>query len=148
MRASTSRWRKRIAALQTDWLKSKDPWKRWQALSQEIRDELVAAATATLLRGQLSSDERPRPGYEEAVRELDIDWTNVRPTADMLWSRLTKPELLKLARKLFDAKWVKARQDLRKGDLVDAMTEAVEASKRKSVQNYSMPGFAPKKARK
>ena len=134
----------RINALETDWTKAKDPYGAWLALPEETRDELLAAAVGTLLNRQLATDDDRRPGYELLVGELEIDWPGVRPSKDLFWSKLSKPELSKLARKLFGSKWMSIRSDLKKGELVDAIADAMETSNRKAVREFVMPGFAAK----
>ena len=59
---------------------------------------------------------------------LDIDFAkHVRPTADMLWSRIRKDRILDVARQTLGTAWASARSKYKKADLATAMEEAFAA---------------------
>ena len=62
-----------------------------RALPRADKEKLFAAAVARTVKGQLAFEHDTRPELEATVARLDIDFAkHVRPTADMLWSRIRK----------------------------------------------------------
>ena len=58
-------------------------------LPRADKEKLFAAAVARTVKGQLAFEHGARPELEATVARLDIDFAkHVRPTADMLWSRI------------------------------------------------------------
>ena len=123
-----------------------------QALPRADKERLFAAAVARTVKGQLSFEHDARPELEATVARLGIDFAkHVRPTAEMLWSRITKSRILDVARETFGAAWTAARSKLRKPDLAKAMEEAfaagpppvgLSATAHATALAWTMPGFA------
>ena len=142
----------RVAKLPLKWLKVTNTWEEWLTLSDTDRAELVTVAVAALMYGQLSTDQGGlRTEFETVAHLLDIDWPNAaRPNADLFWSKMTKGELLKVARSLFGKKWVGERKTWKKADLVSAIDSEFrndatqKRGPRKKVQAFTLPGFIPK----
>ena len=85
-----------------DWLTIEDDGESFAALrelSQAEKQALFAACVARTVKGQLAFEPQARPELEATVARLDIDFAkHVRPTADMLWSRINKGRILEIAR--------------------------------------------------
>ena len=123
-----------------------------QALPRADKERLFAAAVARTVKGQLAFEHDARPELEATVARLGIDFAkHVRPTAEMLWSRITKSRILDVARKTFGAAWAAARSKYKKPDLAKAMEEAfaagpppvgLGASAHSAALAWTMPGFA------
>ena len=123
-----------------------------QALPRADKERLFAAAVARTVKGQLAFEHDARPELEATVARLGIDFAkHVRPTAEMLWSRITKSRILDVARETFGAAWAAARSKLRKPDLAKAMEEAfaagpppvgLSATAHATALAWTMPGFA------
>ena len=80
------------------------------------------------MKGQLAFEPQARPELEVTVARLDIDFaSHVRPTADMLWSRIAKGRILDIARSVLSPAWASARSKNKKPDLAKAMEEAFAA---------------------
>ena len=80
------------------------------------------------MKGQLAFEPQARPELEVTVARLDIDFaSHVRPTADMLWSRINKGRILDIARSVLSPAWASARSKNKKPDLAKAMEEAFAA---------------------
>ena len=123
-----------------------------QALPRADKERLFAAAVARTVKGQLAFEHDARPELEATVARLGIDFAkHVRPTAEMLWSRITKSRILDVARKTFGAAWAAARSKYKKPDLAKAMEDAfaagsppvgLGASAHAAALAWTMPGFA------
>ena len=123
-----------------------------RALPRADKETLFAAAVARTVKGQLAFEHGARPELEATVARLDIDFAkHVRPTADMLWSRIRKDRILDIARETFGAAWASARSKYKKADLARAMEEAfaagtppvgLGATAHAAALAWTMPGFA------
>ena len=99
-----------------------------RALPRADKETLFAAAIARTVKGQLAFEHDARPELEATVARLDIDFAkHVRPTAAMLWSRITKSRILDVARDTFGAAWTSARAKYKKTKLAEAMETAFAA---------------------
>ena len=99
-----------------------------RALPRADKETLFAAAVARTVKGQLAFEHDARPELEATVARLDIDFAkHVRPTADMLWSRIRKGRILDAARQTLGAAWASARSKYKKAGLARAMEEAFAA---------------------
>ena len=99
-----------------------------RALPRADKETLFAAAVARTVKGQLAFEHDARPELEATVARLDIDFAkHVRPTAAMLWSRITKSRILDVARDTFGAAWTSARAKYKKTKLAEAMETAFAA---------------------
>ena len=99
-----------------------------RALPRADKETLFAAAVARTVKGQLAFEHDARPELEATVARLDIDFAkHVRPTAVMLWSRITKSRILDVARETFGAAWTSARAKYKKTKLAEAMETAFAA---------------------
>ena len=93
-----------------------------------------------------------RPELEATVARLGIDFAGlVRPTADMLWSRINKGRILDIARETLGGAWAAARAKSKKPDLARAMEEAfaagspplgITADSHAAALAWTPPGFA------
>lgn len=123
-----------------------------RALPQADKEELFAAAVARTVQGQLAFEPGGRPELEATVARLGIDFAkHVRPTADMLWSRIRKDRLLDIARRTLGPAWASARAKYKKSDLAKAMQEAfadgpapvgLPAAAHAAALAWTVPGFA------
>ena len=123
-----------------------------RALPRPDKEALFAAAVARTVKGQLAFEPDARPELEATVARLDIDFArHVRPTADLLWSRVRKDRMLDVARETLGAAWASARSKYRKADLANAMEAAFAAGERPvgtpreghaAALAWTMPGFA------
>ena len=145
--------------LPLQWMEKEDDGARFAALRElpmEKKKELFAAAVARTLKGQLSFEYFARPQFEATVARLDIDFAKeVRPTADLLWSRLRKDHLLAIAAGTLGGKWAQDRSKYRKADLAMAMEKTFEvcadgvvpvgldAEQHAAAMAWTIPGFAP-----
>ena len=143
--------------LPLQWMEEEDDGARFAALRElprEKKEELFAAAVARTLKGQLSFEYFARPQFEATVARLDIDFAKeVRPTADLLWSRLRKDHLLAIAAGTLGGKWAQDRSKYRKADLAMAMEKTFEAcadgvvpvsldaDQHAAAMAWSIPGF-------
>ncbi len=124
-----------------------------RGLPRADKKALFAAAVARTVKGQLAFEHDARAELEATVARLDIDFAkHVRPTADLLWSRLKKERILAVARETLGSSWAAARSRYRKADLAKAMEEAfaagdpplgVNASTHAAALAWTVPGFAP-----
>ena len=114
-----------------DWLTIEDDGESFAALrelSQAEKQALFAACVARTVKGQLAFEPQARPELEATVARLDIDFAkHVRPTADMLWSRINKGRILEIARSVLSPAWASARSKNKKPALANAMAEAFAA---------------------
>ena len=119
------------SGLSFDWLTIEDDGESFAALrelSQAEKKALFAACVARTVKGQLAFEPQARPELEATVARLDIDFAqHVRPTADMLWSRIAKGRILEIARSVLSPTWASARSKNKKPDLAKAMEEAFAA---------------------
>ena len=145
--------------LPLQWMEEEDDGAKFAALRElpmEKKKELFAAAVARTLKGQLSFEYFARPQFEATVARLDIDFAKeVRPTADLLWSRLRKDHLLAIAAGTLGGKWAQDRSKYRKADLAMAMEKTFEAcadgvvpvgldaEQHAAAMAWTIPGFAP-----
>ena len=138
-----------------EWMEGDDDAACFAALTRLPRadkERLFAAAVARTVKGQLAFEYDARPELEATVARLGIDFAkHVRPTAQMLWSRITKSRILDVARETFGAAWAAARSKLKKPDLAKAMEEAfaagppsvaLSAEAHATALAWTMPGFA------
>ena len=143
------------SGLSFDWLEIEDDGKSFaalRALSQAEKQALFAACVARTVKGQLAFEPLARPELEVTVARLDIDFAqHVRPTADMLWSRIAKDRILDIARSVLSPAWASARSKNKKPDLANAMEEAfaagdpplgLSADMHAAVLAWVPPGFA------
>ena len=119
------------SGLSFDWLTIEDDGESFaalRALSQAEKQALFAACVARTVKGQLAFEPQARPELEATVARLDIDFAkHVRPTADMLWSRIAKGRILDIARSVLSPAWASARSKNKKPDLAKAMEQAFAA---------------------
>ena len=119
------------SGLSFDWLTIEDDGESFAALrelSQAEKQALFAACVARTVKGQLAFEPQARPELEATVARLDIDFAkHVRPTADMLWSRINKGRILEIARSVLSPAWASARSKNKKPDLAKAMEQAFAA---------------------
>ena len=119
------------SGLSFDWLAIEDDGESFaamRALSQAEKQALFAACVARTVKGQLAFEPLARPELEVTVARLDIDFaSHVRPTADMLWSRINKGRILDIARSVLSPAWASDRSKNKKPDLAKAMEEAFAA---------------------
>ena len=123
-----------------------------RALPRADKEKLFSAAVARTVKGQLAFEHGARPELEATVARLDIDFAkHVRPTADMLWSRIRKDRMLDVARQTLGTAWASARSKYKKADLATAMEEAfaagappvgIGATAHAAALAWTMPGFA------
>ena len=99
-----------------------------RALPRAEKEALFAACVARTVKGQLAFEPQARPELEATVARLGIDFArHVRPTADMLWSRIAKGRVLDIARTVFGLAWAAARSKYKKPALAEAMEAAFAA---------------------
>ena len=141
--------------LSLDWLEIEDDGESFaalRALPRAEKEALFAACVARTVKGQLAFEPQARPELEATVARLDIDFArHVRPTADMLWSRIAKARVLDIARTVFGLAWASARSKYKKPALAEAMEAAfaagdppvgVSASMHAAALAWVPPGFA------
>ena len=103
-------------------------------------------------RRQLAFEPRACPEFEATVARLGIDFArHVRPTADMLWSRINKSRILEIARATFGPVWASAQSKSKKPALAKAMERAfaagdppvgLDAAAHAAALAWIPPGFA------
>ena len=138
-----------------EWMEGEDDaacFAALQALPRADKEKLFAAAVARTVKGQLAFEHDARPELEATVARLGIDFAkHVRPTAEMLWSRITKSRILDVARETFGAAWAAARSKYKKADLAKSMEAAfaagpppvgLGATAHAAALAWTMPGFA------
>ena len=141
--------------LSFDWLAIEDDGESFaalRALPRAEKEALFAACVARAVKGQLAFEPQARPELEATVARLDIDFAkHVRPTADMLWSRINKSRVLDIARTVFGISWASARSKYKKPALAEAMEAAfaagdppvgVSAAMHAAALAWVPPGFA------
>ena len=143
------------SSLPLDWMDEEDEaacFAALRALPVADKKKLFAAAVARTLKGQLSFEHDARPETEATVARLGIDFARyVRPTADLVWSRLRKDRILAISRQTLGPAWAQARAKYSKADLAQAMEEAfaagpqplgVDADAHAAALAWCPPGFA------
>ncbi len=119
------------SGLPLDWLTIEDDGESFaalRALPEADKQALFAATVARTVKGQLAFEPGARPELEATVARLGIDFAGrVRPTTDMLWSRINKGRILDIARETLGAAWASARAKSKKTALAKAMEEAFAA---------------------
>ena len=143
------------SGLPLDWLAIGDDAESFaalRALPQPNKEALFAASVARTVKGQLAFEPGARPELEATIARLGIDFAgHVRPTADMLWSRINKGRILDIARETLGAAWASARAKSKKAALAKAMEEAfaagtppvgVTAAAHAAALAWTPPGFA------
>ena len=119
------------SGLAMDWLEIEDDGQSFaalRALSEAEKQALFAACVARTVKPQLAFEPEARPELEATVARLDIEFAkHVRPTADMLWSRINKSRILEIARAVLSPSWATARSKNRKPVLAEAMEAAFAA---------------------
>ena len=143
------------SSLAFDWLEIEDDGDSFaalRALPQAEKQALFAACVARTVKGQLAFEPQARPELEATVARLDIDFAqHVRPTADMLWSRINKSRILDIARSTLGAAWASARTKNKKPAVAKAMEQAfaagdppvgVSAEMHAAALAWAPPGFA------
>ena len=141
--------------LSLEWLTIEDGGESFaalRALPAAEKQALFAACVARTVKGQLAFEPQARPELEATVARLDIDFAkHVRPTADMLWSRIAKARVLDIARTVFGLAWASARSKYKKPALAEAMEAAfaagdppvgVSAQMHAAALAWVPPGFA------
>ena len=123
-----------------------------RALPRADKERLFAAAVARTVKGQLAFEHDARPELEATVARLGIDFAkHVRPTAEMLWSRIKKSRILDIARETLGAAWASTRSKYKKADLASSMEAAfaagappvgLGATAHAAALAWTMPGFA------
>ena len=97
-------------------------------LKPSQKKALFAAAIARTLKPQLAFEHNARPEFEATVARLDIDFAkHVRPSAAMLWSRITKNRVIDVARKVLGIEWAHTHRKDKKTGLAAAMERAFAA---------------------
>ena len=143
------------SGLAFDWLEIEDDGDSFaalRALPQAEKQALFAACVARTVKGQLAFEPQARPELEATVARLDIDFAkHVRPTADMLWSRINKDRILDIARTVLGPAWASARSKNKKPAIAEAMEAAfaagdppvgVSAAMHAAALAWVPPGFA------
>ncbi len=138
-----------------EWMEAGDDAARFaalRALPRADKEKLFAAAAARTVKGQLAFEHGARPELEATVARLDIEFAkHVRPTADLLWSRIRKDRILAVARETLGPAWTSARSKYKKADLAKAMEEAFAAGPppvgldvpaHDAALAWTLPGFA------
>ncbi len=119
------------SSLPLDWLTIEDGGEAFaalRALPEADKQRLFAASVARTVKGQLAFEPQARPELEATIARLDIDFaSHVRPTADMLWSRINKGRILDIARETLGPAWASARAKSKKPAIARAMEEAFAA---------------------
>ena len=143
------------SGLSFEWLErqdDEDAFTALRALPEADKQALFAACVARTLKGQLAFEHGARPEFEATVARLGIIFaTQVRPTAELFWSRITKGRMLGVARATLGEAWAQARAKLKKTELATVMEEAfaggdatavgVPAEAREPARFWVMPGF-------
>ena len=144
------------SGLSLDWMEHEDEGESFaalRALPEGEKQALFSASVARTVKGQLAFEPDARPELEATIARLDVDFAkHVRPTEDMLWSRIRKDRILTVARETLGPAWASARSKYKKADLATAMEGAfaagdppvgLAASARAAALAWTPPGFAP-----
>ena len=145
-----------LSHLSFDWMEHPDDpacFEAFRALPIDEKKDLFAASVAHTLKGQLAFEYDALPEFEATVARLDIDFAGqVRPTADMFWSRINKSQVLDIAGDTLGADWVNSHSKQKKTDLAAAMENAfaagdvplgINAEGHSAALAWAPPGFAP-----
>ena len=143
------------SSLPLDWLTIEDDRESFaalRALPEARKQALFSASVARTVKGQLAFEPQARPELEATIARLEIDFAGqVRPTADMLWSRINKGRILDIARETLGPAWASARSKSKKPTLARAMEEAfaagsppvgITADAHSAALAWTPPGFA------
>ena len=144
------------ARLALEWMEHDTDAARFAALCALPRAEkeaLFAGAVAPALNGQLAFDAHARPELEATIERLDIDFArDVRPSAALFWSRITRRAMLDIARDTFGPEWAAARENDPKAELAagleqafarDATPHSVDPSQHAAACRWALPGLEP-----
>ena len=107
------------------------------SLDTATRNRLFTFCVAQGLAPQLSLGDPAFPEIEHVLAHAPPPWKQVRPTASMLWSRLSKKRLLEDFAPVLGDDWIAEHKALPKAKLVDAIEEAFAGR-----PGFVMPGFA------
>ncbi len=122
------------SGLSLDWMQIEDDGEAFaalRALPQDAKEALFAACVARTVKPQLAFEALARPELEATVARLAIDFAaRVRPTAEMLWSRISKGRIMEIARATLGVSWAADRSRLKKAELAAAMETAFAAGDR------------------
>ena len=114
-----------------DWMEADGDDACFAALTQlkpSQKKALFAAAIARTLKPQLAFEHNARPEFEATVARLDIDFAkHIRPSAAMLWTRITKNRVIDVARKVLGIEWAHTHRKDKKTGLAAAMERAFAA---------------------
>ena len=143
------------SGLSLDWLTIEDDGESFaalRALPEAEKQAVFAASVARTVKGQLAFEPQARPELEATVARLDIDFAGqVRPSADVLWSRINKGRILDIARETLGPAWASARAKSKKAALAKAMEKAfaagspplgITADAHAAALAWTPPGFA------
>ena len=143
-----------VSHLPFDWMAQPDSptcFEAFRALPEDDRKTLFAAAVARTLKGQLAFEYDALPEFEATVARLDIDFASqVRPTADMFWSRINKSQVLDIAGDTLGTDWANNHAKQKKTELAEAMETAfaagtlpigVSAGGHAAALGWAPPGF-------
>ena len=144
-----------VSHLPFDWMEQPDDqacFAAFCALPEDDRKTLFAAAVARTLKGQLAFEYDALPEFEATVARLDIDFAGeVRPTAEMFWSRIKKSKVLEIAGDTLGTDWANTHAKQKKTELDEAMEKAfargdlplgVRAEGHAAALGWAPPGFA------
>ena len=142
------------SSLPFDWLTMEDDGEAFaalRALPVAGKESLFAACAARTVKGQLAFEHGARPELEATVARLGIDFSaQVRPTAELFWSRLRKDRMLAVAHDTLGVEWASAHRKDKKTTLAAAMESAfaagdvpvgVTAEGRAAALAWAPPGF-------
>ena len=143
------------SSLSFDWLEIEDRQESFaalRALPEADKQRLFAACVARTVNGQLAFEADALPELEATVARLDIDFSaHVRPTADLLWSRIRKDRILTVARETLGVEWAHSHRKDKKATLAAAMETAfakgdgvplgVTKESRAAALAWTPPGF-------
>ena len=122
------------SGLALDWMEIEDDGEAFaalRALPQDAKEALFAASVARTVKPQLAFEALARPELEATVARLGIDFAaRVRPTAEMLWSRISKGRIMEIARATLGVSWAADRSRMKKAELAAAMETAFAAGDR------------------
>ena len=122
------------SGLALDWMEIEDDGEAFaalRALPQDGKEALFAACVARTVKPQLAFEALARPELEATVARLAIDFAaRVRPTAEMLWSRISKGRIMAIARATLGVSWAADRSRMKKAELAAAMETAFAAGDR------------------
>ena len=133
------------SSLTFDWMEKEndeDAFAALRALPEADKRALFAACVARTLKGQLAFEHGARPEFEATVARLGIIFaTQVRPTAELFWSRITKGRMLGVARATLGEAWAQAKVMEEAFAGGDAAAAGVPADAREPARFWVMPGF-------